>query len=209
LPAVHAGELSDALVTLEVISAPPGDQVAAALPVRFAVLEDGQVFVGGTRDLLAGRLSKDETAALERRVNEVRKLPGLTSTVTFGPGPGFRLAFRKPKPLEILVQGDPAAAPAGMLPLASLVGDLARFSHASLRPYEPSGYALGVREGKLIGGCRAWTMDLTLADAQASPHLLPAASVTGWPTGATPAQVCSGDKTYLVTLRPLVAGERP
>jgi hypothetical protein len=200
--------VSAAVLTLEALSAVAGEQ-APALPLRFALLENGQVFVGGTSRLLAGMLTKDETAALERRVNEVRKLPGLAATVTFGPGPGFRLALRKPKPLDVLVQGNPAVAPPGLLPLSSLVSDLLRFGHASLRPFAPGGYALGVREGKLVGGCRAWTLPLTLADAVASAHLLPAASAAGWPTGATPAQVCSGDKTYLVTLRPLIPGERP
>jgi hypothetical protein len=208
-PAVHAGEVGDAVLTMEAISALSGDQVATALPLRFVLLESGQVFVGGTSALLSGRLSKDEIAALERRMNEVRKLPGLASTVTFGPGPGFRLALRKPKPLDLLVQGDPAGAPPALLPLASLVRDLAAFSHASLRPYEPSGYALGVREGKLSGGCRAWTLPLALADAVATAQVLPSAAAAGWPTGATPAQVCVGDKTYVVTLRPLVPGERP
>jgi hypothetical protein len=209
LPLAHAREVSDAVVTLEALSSLPGEQVAAALPLRFALLENGQVFVGGTSQLLAGILTKDETAALERRVNDVRKLPGLASTVTFGPGAGVRLALRKQKALDILVQGDPAAAPPALLPLASLVRDLEQFTHASLRPYQASGYALGVREGKLVGGCRGWTLPVTLADAQASAHLLPADSATGWPTGATPAQVCAGDKTYVVTLRPLVPGERP
>lgn len=209
LPLAYAGEVSDAVVTLEAISTLPGDQVAAGLPLRFALFESGQVFVGGTSQLLAGKLSKDETAAIERRTNDLRKLPGLASTVTFGPGAGVRLSLRKPKPLDVLVQGDPATAPPGLLLLASLVGDLGRFSHASLRPYEPGSYALGVREGRLAGGCRTWTLPLALADAEASPHLLPAASATGWPTGATPAQVCAGDKTYVVTLRPLVPGERP
>ena len=208
-PAAQAGEVSDAIVTLEAISAVPGDQVAAALPLRFALLENGQVFVGGTSQLLVGKLGKDETAALERRVNEVRKLPGLASTVTFGPGSGVRLALRKPKPLDLLVQGDPAAAPPGLLPLASLVTDLGRFTHASLRPYPPSGYALAVREGKLVGGCRPWSLPLALAEAQAGPHLVPPAAAFGWPTGATPAQVCAGDKTYVVTLRPLLPGEKP
>jgi hypothetical protein len=50
---------------------------------------------------------------------------------------------------------------------------------------------------------------MALADAATSTQLLPAAAATGWPTGATPAQVCSGDKTYVVTFRPLVPGEKP
>jgi hypothetical protein len=210
LPLAHAGEVSDAVVTLEAIPALPADQVATALPLRFALLESGTCYVGGTSQTLTGQLGKDEVAALERRMSDVRKLPGLSSTVTFGTGPaGFRLILRKPKPLEVLVHGDPAAAPPGLLPLASLVRDLGQFTHASLRPYDPGSYALGVREGKLTGGCRSWTLPLALTDAEASPHVLPAASVTGWPTGATPAQVCLGDKTYVVTLRPLVPGEKP
>ena len=206
----HAGEGSDAVVTLEAISPLPGEQVAAALPLRFALLENGLVYVGGTSQVLAGQLGKDEVAALERRMNDVRKLPGLASTVTFGPGStGYRLTLRKPKPLDVLVHGDPASAPPGMLPLASLVRDLAQFTHASLRPYEPGSYALGVREGKLAGGCRPWTLPVPLADAEASPRIVSAASVVGWPTGATPASVCAGDKAYVVTLRPLVPGEKP
>lgn len=206
----HAGEGSDAVVTLEAISPLPGEQVAAALPLRFALLENGAVFVGGTSQVLTGQLGKDEVAALERRMSEVRKLPGLAATVTFGPGPaGFRLTIRKPKPLDVLVHGDPAAAPPGLLPLANLLRDLGQFSHASLRPHAPESYALGVREGKLAGGCRPWTLPVPLADAEASPRTVSAASVVGWPTGATPASVCAGDKTYVVTLRPLVPGEKP
>jgi hypothetical protein len=206
----HASEVSDAVVTLEAIGPLPADQVATALPLRFALLENGAVFVGGTSQISTGQLGKDEVSALERRMNDVRKLPGLAATVAFGPGPaGFRLMLRKPKPLDVLVHGDPAAAPPGLLPLASLVRDLAQFTHASLRPYEPGSYALGVREGKLAGGCRAWTLPVHMAEAEASPHVLSAASVVGWPTGATPASVCAGDKTYVVTLRPLVPGEKP
>jgi hypothetical protein len=206
----HASEVSDAVVTLEAIAPLPADQVAAALPLRFALLENGAVFVGGTSQVSTGQLSKDEVSALERRMSDIRKLPGLSATVTFGPGPGgFRLMLRKPKPLDVLVHGDPAAAPPGLLPLASLVRDLAQFTHASLRPYEPGSYALGVREGKLAGGCRAWTLPVHMAEAEASPHVLSSASVIGWPTGATPASVCAGDKTYVVTLRPLVPGEKP
>lgn len=206
----YAGEGGDAVVTLEAISPLPSEQVAAALPVRFALLENGAVFVGGTSQVMTAQLGKDEVSALERRMSDVRKLPGLAATVSFGPGPaGFRLMLRKPKPLDVLVHGDPAAAPPGLLPLASLVRDLAQFTHASLRPYEPGSYALGVREGKLAGGCRPWTLPVPLAEAEASPRILSAASVTGWPTGATPASVCVGDKTYVVTLRPSVPGEKP
>ena len=36
-----------------------------------------------------------------------------------------------------------------------------------------------------------------------------AADAIGWPTGALPASVCAGDKRFVVTLRPLLPGERP
>ncbi len=209
-PFAFAGEVADAVVTLEALSPLPVDQVASALPLRFALLENGQVFVGGTSHLLTGKLGKDEVAAIERRLDDVRKLPGLGATVALGPDSGgVRLSIRKPKPLDVLVKGDPAAAPQALVPLAALVRDLLRFSHASLRPYEPLAYVLGAREGKLVGGCRPWTLPAVLAEVQAAPQLLSAASATGWPTGATPAYVCAGEKTYVVTLRPLVAGERP
>ena len=206
----NAGEVSEASITLEGMGTQMVEQVPSALPLRFVLLSDGAVFVGGTSQLLAGRLSKEEAAALERRAGELRKLPGLGSTVSFGPGShGYRLGLRKGKLVEILVQGDPAKAPPALAPLANLVADLLRFDHASLLPYEPGSYALTVREGKLVGGCRSWTLPVSLAEALGGPRVVPAADVGGWPTGATPAAVCSGDKTYVVTLRPLVPGERP
>jgi len=209
-PFATAGEVADAVVTLEALSPLPVDQVVSALPLRFALLENGQVFVGGTSHLLAGRLGKDEVAAIEHRLGDIRKLPGLGGTVALGPdSSGVRLSIRKPKALDLLVKGDPAAAPQTLLPLAALVRDLLRFSHVSLRAYEPSAFALGAREGTLVGGCRPWTLPAVLAEVQSAPQLLPAGAATGWPTGATPALVCSGDKTYVVTLRPLVPGERP
>jgi hypothetical protein len=38
---------------------------------------------------------------------------------------------------------------------------------------------------------------------------VPAADFASWPTGAAPASVCAGDKKYVVTLRPLLPGEKP
>jgi hypothetical protein len=206
----QAAESEDVLFTLEAMEVATAGHVSAALPLRFALFADGQVFVGGTSRLLAGRLTKEETSALERRANELRKLPGLAATVSLGPGPaGFRLRLKKGKPLDVLVQGDPAAAPPGLGPLASLIADLLRFDHVSLQPYEPDSYALVAHEGTLVGGCRPWALPASLAEAIAGPVVLPAAVVSDWPTGATPASVCSGDKAYVVTLRPLLPGETP
>lgn len=149
-------------------------------------------------------------SVLERRLGEVRKLPGLAGVVSFSAEKtGYRLGARKGKPLDVLVQGDPRAAHPALAPLAALVSDLAAFQHPTLRPFAPSSYALSAREGKLVGGCRPWTFHLPVADALQAPRGLNAEAASGWPTGAMPAQVCAGDKIYLVTLRPLVAGEKP
>jgi len=67
LAAGAAGEPADApelLVTLEVSGGPlPTGFVASALPTRFVLFEDGQVFVGGISQLAAGHLDKTEVKA--------------------------------------------------------------------------------------------------------------------------------------------------
>lgn len=206
-----AGELPGALLTLEAADQTRDDRFSAAAPFRFALLEDGQVFVGGTSGLLAGRLSKDEVAVFDRRLSDVRKLPGLASVVTFSPEKtGYRLGSRKGnKPLDVLAQGDPKAGHPALAPLGALISDLLAFRHPSMRPFEPTSYAVLAREGTLPGGCRSWTVPVSLADVLTGPRATPAINVTGWPTGATPAQVCVGDKRYLVGFRPLVPGEKP
>ena len=129
---------------------------------------------------------------------------------TLGPGgPRHRLALRKGRPLEILATGDPAAAPAGLRPLAELLQELSWFSHPSLRPHRPGSYVLRAREGTLAGGCRGWAFTVPLADAVSAPRAVPENEGEGWPTGAVAASVCSGSKRYVVTLRPMVPGERP
>ena len=60
-----------------------------------------------------------------------------------------------------------------------------------------------------MGGCRAWSFSLPLAQALAAPRFLAAAEALGWPTGAMPASVCADDRRYAVTLRPLLPDERP
>ncbi len=57
-------------------------------PPSFVLLKDGQVFVGGTARLEAGRLEKEEASALLKRTEAVRKLPGLSPTVSLGGDPG-------------------------------------------------------------------------------------------------------------------------
>jgi hypothetical protein len=175
------------------------------------LLGDGQVFVGGTSRIAAGRLAKEEVKALEDRVGLVRKMPGLGSSIAFGEPATlrYRLRVAKGKPLDVAMTGHPAKASPGLAPLVSLVQDLAAFSHPSLRPYEPAQYALTAQEGTLSGGCRPWTLPVSPAEAVSGGRSIDAQAVIGWPTGATPASVCQGEKRYVVALRPLVPGEKP
>jgi hypothetical protein len=221
-PSVHGGEIPGAVIVLEAAPGTPGSDPSAA-PPRFVLLKDGQVFVGGTERLEAGRLEKDETSALLKRVEAVRKLPGLAlapdrgsapaggSPVSLGGDPArtVRLRLLEGKPLEVVATGDPAAAPPALAPLATFLADLLRYHHPSLRPYAPSSYAMAVREARLAGGCRAWGFAFPIAQALAPPRTVSAAEAAGWPTGARPASVCADDRRYVVTLRPLLPGEQP
>ncbi len=207
----RAADPPETVLVLEVTAPPALGTVPAAAPRRFVLLGDGQVFVGGTSRLASGRLSKEEVRALEDRVALVRKLPGLGSSISFGEPatPRFRLRVGKGKPLDLQMSGDPARGSAGLAPLVALVQDLAAFSHPSLRPYEPAHYALSAQEGTITGGCRPWTLPVTPGDAVAGGRSIDAQAAIGWPTGATPAAVCAGEKRYVVALRPLLPGEKP
>jgi hypothetical protein len=203
-------EIPGAVLVLEAAAEAPGTDPAAA-PPRFVLLKDGQVFVGGTSLVEAGRLDKGEAQALVKRAAALRKLPALGSPVSLG-GPQvgrLRLLLLEGQPLEVVATGDPARAPASLAPLATLLEDLARFDHPSLRPYTPAAYAVSAREQRLVGGCRAWSFPFPIAQAVAGPRTIPAADASGWPTGATQASVCVDDRRYAVTLRPLLPDERP
>jgi hypothetical protein len=206
-----AAEIPGAVVVLEVTPAAlPAGQYKDGLPPRFVLMEKGQVFVGGTSDMAAGRLESAEARALESRVEAVKKIRGLTAQVSFGPGTTrYRLLQPGKRAFEVVGTGDPVAAPGLLQPLGALVAQLASFHHATLRPYRPESFALVAREVALPGGCRPWSFPVTPQDARAGPRLIPAASALDWPTGAVAASVCAGDKRYAVTLRPLLPGERP
>lgn len=204
-----AAEIPGALVVLEVlVPALPGE-VPQSAPPRFVLMEDGTVYVGGTRDVMVGRLAAPEIKDLERRIADVRKLP-LTGAMTVGPGSERRhLVLRKGRPLDMVMSGNPADPPASLRPLAALVEDLARFQHPSLRPYEPVSFAMSAKEGVLPGGCRPWMLPEPLAESVFAPRVVPAKGHGDWPTGAVPAHVCVDDKHYVVTFRPLLPGEKP
>jgi hypothetical protein len=209
-PPVSAADNGEAILVLDVVAVSVPGRVWSAAPPRFALYDDGQIYVAGTSQVAAGHLEKSETKAIDDQLALVRKLPGLGSSMTFGEGgPRYRLQVKKGKPLDLVVTGDPAAAPAAMKPLAALLTTLAAFEHASLRPYEPANYALAAREAAMPGGCRAWGFPAALNEVVSGPHGVPHSAAADWPTGATPAAVCEGGKTYQVTLRPLLPGERP
>ncbi|HEY8149924.1 MAG TPA: hypothetical protein VIK51_13550 [Vicinamibacteria bacterium] len=204
-----AAEIPSAAVILEVLVPTLPGEVALASPPRFVLMEDGTVYVGGTRDVMVGKLESPELKDLERRIADVRKLP-LTGVMTVGPGNERRHLFlKKGRPLDMVLSGDPADAPASVRALAALVTDLARFQHPSLRPYEPTSFAMSAKEGTLPGGCRPWTLPEPLAESVFAPRVVPAKGHGDWPTGAVPASVCFGEKRYVVTFRPLLPGEKP
>jgi hypothetical protein len=205
-----AAEIPNATVVLEVpVAVQPGD-VPQAAPPRFVLMEDGTLYVGGTRDVRVGKLESAEVKDLERRIAEVRKLP-LTGVMTIGPGNERRRLFlKKGRPLDMTLSGDPSDPPASLRGLAALIADLARFSHPSLRQYEPSAFAMSAQEGALAGGCRPWTLPESLAESVFAPRVVPATGHGDWPTGSVPASVClENGKHYVVTFRPLLPGERP
>jgi hypothetical protein len=205
-----SADVPKALAVLEVESATLPGHVGAAAPVRFVLLETGQIYVGGTSEIAVGQLSSSEQKALEKRLGDLRKLPGIGGAVTFGSGKErAHLIVRKGRPLDMVVTGAFTDAPGPLKPLAALLSELASFDHPSLKRWQPSSYALRAREGKLPGGCRPWPFAEPLSGTEFTPRVMPADRLQYWPTGAAPASVCAGDKSWIVTLRPLVPDETP
>jgi len=203
-----AAEVRDALVVLEAQTPFAPGQNWGAAPLRFVLLQDGQVFVGGSQAFLSGRLEKAEIKALESRIDVVRKLPGLASSVGFGGDlPSFRLRVVKSK-LDLKVTGDPDQAPAAFRPLADLLRDLLRFDHPTLRPYLADQVFLRAREATRPGGCRLWTLLPTPTEAAAGVSMATNAA-SSWAPGVFPTSVCVGDKRYELQMQPLVPGETP
>jgi hypothetical protein len=205
-----AADVPSAVVVLQVSGGGLPGQVPEAMPERFVLLEDGSVYVGGTGTIATARLEKGDVHEIEKGLDRIRKIPGLGSVVTFGPGEQKRrLIVRKGRALDITASGDAASAPPGLRPLAAFMDTLAHFDAPGLHPYRPASFALSAREGTLPGGCRSWTLPVPLPQAVASPQSVPASAVERWPTGGQPAWVCDGEKRYVVTLRPLLPGEKP
>lgn len=168
------------------------------------------MFVGGTSEIAVGQLTPSEQKSLEKRLGDLRKLSGIGGTVALGGGARrSHLVVRKGRPLDTTVTGESADAPPPLKPLAELLEELTSFDHPSLRPWKPESYALRAREGKLPGGCRAWPFEEPLDGTDFTPRIVPAAQVVYWPTGAVPASVCHGSKSWIVTLHPLLPGETP
>jgi hypothetical protein len=209
--ALAATEIPHAIVLYEeTIPARPG-HVPEAAPPRFVLLEDGQLFVGGSSDVLTATLSAREMKDFERRLAELRKHPALAGNVALGPGAARRrLRLRKGnRPLDMVLTGDPSKASPALRGLADFVSELSRFHHPGLRPYVAASLAVSAKEGTLPGGCRSWTRKEPLAEAVFAPKVMAAEGFGTWPRGTSPAFVCVQDKRYVVTLRPLLPGEQP
>lgn len=210
MPTAHAAEVPGAVIVLEGGSGSPGSDPGSVAPPRLLLLEDGQVFVGGTGRLESAKLEKPEQQALRRSADAVRKAAGKGGQLDFGSGaPVLILRLPEDGGGEIRITGDPAAATVAQQPAAAAVLRLLRFDHPGLRPYTPASYALSAREERLAGGCRPWAFAFPIEQALTVPRVVSAAEAEGWPTGAWPASVCLGDSRYVVTLRPLLPNEQP
>jgi hypothetical protein len=198
----------DAELVLEVAGPPASDYASDAAPPRFTLLKNGQVYIGGTSQIAEVRLTGKERSRIRKQIDRVRKMRNLRGEVTLGPGE-TRYFLRLRKGETIVARGELAAASSALKPLVQLLEGLLGFDHPSLRIYRPTEYLLAVRAGKLRGGCRSWTFAIPLVDVLPNPRVVPAVMAAGWPTGAAPASVCNRDKTYIVTLRPLLPGEKP
>lgn len=209
-PHLHAATIPEALLVLEAPPSAPGSDPKTAAPALLVLLEDGQVFVGGTGGFETTRLEKKEVESLRRTAGVLRKAGGKAGRLAFpGDGPSLRLRLPNDDDREILIDGDPAAAGASQAAAAAALDRLRFFHHPNLRPYHPPSYAVRAREEGLAGGCRAWRFAFPIDRAVAGPVVVSPAEAEGWPAGAWPASVCVGDRRYVVNLRPLLPGEQP
>jgi hypothetical protein len=206
---LRSGDIADARAILDVRPAPRPGFVPEALPPRFVLFEDGRVVVGGHASLATARLDREAHKALEKRLAQVKRLPGLGASVSFGAElPRYRLRLPKER-IDLVASGDPRQAPPEFGPLAALIRDLEAFDHAGLQPLVPEQVWASAREEELPGGCRLWRRSPSVSELATQARPLPAADAAGWPTGAYAASVCEGQRRFTLTLRPLVPGELP
>ena len=112
LSAPLAAEAPGTILVLQVSGRETPGRVPAAMPDRFTLLEDGNVYVGGTSAAATAHLEKTEIREIEKSLDRVRKIAGLGSQVTFGPGESKqRLLVRKGRVLDITATGAPLRRP--------------------------------------------------------------------------------------------------
>lgn len=202
-----AGEVPDALVTLEVIEPAVPWRVTEAAPMRFALLERGRVYVGGTARLATGVLEGDDRKDLEKLAERVSKQEGISGEVRLGPGETrYRLHFPE-RGVVVLAVGAPEGATGELRRLGELIERLRDFDHHSLVPWTPLEYLLSVSRRDLPGGCRPWNLELDPESLLRRAMVIPVGAAPSWTTGVLPTVACHGGRRYAVTLRPLVPGE--
>jgi hypothetical protein len=210
VPFARGGEIPEAVVVLEAFDGLP-DGVATAAPPRFVLLRDNRVFVGGSEAIYSGLIERDESRAIERRIEALAKSGLLDAPVAFGGDSTVRYRLRLPRERDrdVAITGAPASAPPALQGVAALVTDLLRFDHPHLRPWTPTEYLVSAREGELVGGCRAWLLALPFERLLEGPQRIPVGEAERWPAGSDPASVCENGRRYVVTFRPLLPGEQP
>lgn len=183
------------------------------VPPRFVLLTDGSVFVGGRRDVLRGSLDKAEMHSISARLDVAMKSlrkAGPPQTLVIGDGPAlFRFSVLLGVPLQIVVMGKiPPAGDPALPPMPDFIRRLAGFRHPSLKPYDPGGFTMIVREKTLAGGCRAAKGLPPLSESLSGDLAVSETLTRGFPTGPEMSQVCEGSKRYTVVFRPLIPGAR-
>src|SRR5262249_30132852 len=134
---VSAAENAEAVLVLDVVAVSVPGRVWSAAPPRFALYDDGQVYVGGTSQVAAGRGEEGgggESGDHPAQVGRPRGGGGGGRSGEGGPRPPRR--GRRGNPPALVGPGAPAPAPAAMKTLAALLTTLAAFEHPSLRPYD-------------------------------------------------------------------------
>lgn len=186
------------------------------LPTRLTVFSDGTFFIGGSREILRGKLAASELDDWRRRVDEawtwlgLRK-EGLPNTSSFSEGPArYDVSILGAREIRVRWSGDPGLVTKDMGPFAELSSRLIRFRHPSVKRFVPTHYRLFASEKKLAGGCRTYRELPSFAEVAArggAGVVVPARVAAGWVHGVDVAQACDGRKRIALTFKPLMPME--
>ena len=186
----------------------PG-HVGASAPVRFVLLENGQIYVGGTSESRSGssrRPSRRPSRSASATCGSCRASAARSRSGRAGARPPDRAQGAAARHGG---DGRFADAPAPLKPLAALLASSRRSTTRACSRWKPRAYALRAREGKLPGGCRPWPFEEPLTGLSSRRASCPPTSVHTGRRAPRPLRSAPGDKSWIVTFRPLAPDETP